>query len=62
MIIVKPTRIHSVTSTTEAKAQPPLDCQGRPAPPSSEFRTPMVSLKKKVPMTPTATPEMTSGR
>ena len=52
-----------MTSTTETKAHAPSDCHGiGRVPPSDELSTPMVSLKKNVPIMPEATPEMTIGR
>src|SRR3954468_5065219 len=52
MIMVKPTRIHNVISTSDRKAGAPLDCQptsGRPTELARPLTTPMVSLKRKVP-------------
>ena len=45
--MLKPTRIHSVISTTEANAAGPLDCHGTPGRPMDcriWSKTPTVSL------------------
>ena len=63
--MVKPTRIHSVTMITEANAGTPDDCHGTPG--SRERGQQLVDhadglVEEKVPIRPTATPEITSGR
>ena len=63
--MLKPTRHHSVTSTTDVKAAAPPDCQGTEGSPANRSilsRTPLFWSKISTPMSAVATPEMAIGR